>query len=301
MISENKVDRIVLGTAGLAGLWGAVEENESIKTILTALELGIRHFDTAPAYADAQTILSRALKEWKGEKPFVSTKAGKLKSTDPGIAICDYSPASLLKSVEESRRLLGMDVLDLVFLHDPVAMKPEEMVPAMETLLGLQAEGKIARIGIGGNYGPDFSQHALSGFFSHFMGFNRYNLVRQLALKQEFAELDSTGLEIWQASPLYMGLLGRKQEEYLILRPEWIPEEDLIRAETLKKNCDARGLDLTGLALNFIFNSKCIDKLVIGACNVSELMNIREHLENKELKEESLLILQELNTKGFLY
>lgn len=50
-------ERLVLGTAGLAGLWGKIDEDESVKTILYALEQGITHFDAAPAYADAERIL----------------------------------------------------------------------------------------------------------------------------------------------------------------------------------------------------------------------------------------------------
>jgi len=136
-------NRIVLGTAGLAGLWGPVDEKESVRTLLTAMELGIRHFDTAPAYADAQALLGKALKLWKGDAPYVSTKAGKLKSPDPGIAICNYSPSSILNSIEESRKILNKDVFDLVFLHDPVAMKVDEMQPAIDTLKEMQAKGAL--------------------------------------------------------------------------------------------------------------------------------------------------------------
>ncbi|MBM3441110.1 MAG: hypothetical protein FJX89_00260 [Bacteroidetes bacterium] len=46
--------RIALGTAGLAGLWGPVDRREALRTIHMALEAGILHLDTAPAYVDAE-------------------------------------------------------------------------------------------------------------------------------------------------------------------------------------------------------------------------------------------------------
>ena len=53
-------DRLVLGTAGLAGLWGPVDPKESLRTLLMAFEAGILHVDTATAYAHAETLVGRA-------------------------------------------------------------------------------------------------------------------------------------------------------------------------------------------------------------------------------------------------
>lgn len=50
-------EKVVLGTAGLAGIWGDVDKRESVDAILFALESGITHFDSAPAYSDAESIL----------------------------------------------------------------------------------------------------------------------------------------------------------------------------------------------------------------------------------------------------
>lgn len=296
-LSARLTEKIVLGTAGLAGLWGAINEKESIRTVLIALEMGICYFDTAPAYAEAQAILSRALKEWRGAPPFVSTKVGKLKSMDPGVAICNYSPASLLNSIEESRILLNRDVLDLVFLHDPIAMKPEEMLPAIEFLQTLQSKGVVNQIGIGGHYGREFKAHVQNNGFTNYMGFNRFNLVNQIALKEEYTLLGAVGMEIWQASPLYMGLLGRKYDEYMAQRPQWIPENDYERAVELKQNCKLKGYDLTGLALNFVMQCKQIDKLVLGACNSEELIQSISFLEDEKLREEAIFQLSRLNIK----
>lgn len=281
-------DRLVLGTAGLAGLWGKVDEDESVKTILYALEQGITHFDAAPAYADAERILARALREWKGAQPFISTKAGKLKSDDPESISYDFSPAGIFKSAHESLKLFGRDQLDLLFLHDPPGMAAAEIPNAVEAMQILKRDGLVKNIGIGGNYGASFAPFVADNGFTHFMGFNRYNIVNQSARDAEFVQLQAAGIQIWQASPLYMGLLGNKLDQYARTEPEWIPANDLQQAIALKKHCDASCLSFTGLALQYVFNSTCISKLVLGASKLSELKESIQFLESPELRDEAL-------------
>ncbi len=293
MSAELNVDkeRLVLGTAGLAGLWGKIDEDESVKTILYALEQGITHFDAAPAYADAERILARALREWKGPAPFVSTKAGKLKSDDPDSISYDFSPAGITKSAHESLRIFGRDQLDLLFLHDAPGMKAEEIPYAVEAMQILKRDGLVKNIGIGGNYGASFSPFVADNGFTHFMGFNRYNIVNQAAQDAEFIQLAEAGIQVWQASPLYMGLLGNKLDYYALTKPEWIPPVDLQQAIALKKNCDASGLAFTGLALQYVFNAPCINKLVLGASKLSELKESLQFLESPVLRNEAMQLL----------
>jgi aryl-alcohol dehydrogenase-like predicted oxidoreductase len=286
-------DRLVLGTAGLAGLWGKVDEDESVKTILYALEQGITHFDAAPAYADAERILAKALREWKGAQPFVSTKAGKLKADDPDSISYDFSPAGIFKSAQESLQLFGRDQLDLLFLHDPPGMNAAEIPYAVEAMQILQRDGLVKSIGIGGNYGASFAPFVANNGFTHFMGFNRYNIVNQTARDAEFIQLHNAGIQVWQASPLYMGLLGNKLDHYASTKPEWIPATDLQYALALKKHCDASGLSYTGLALQYVFNSSCINKLVLGASKLSELKDSIRFLESPLLRDEAMARLSE--------
>ena len=281
-------DRLVLGTAGLAGLWGKVDEDESVKTILYALEQGITHFDAAPAYADAERILARALREWKGPQPFVSTKAGKLKADHPDSVSYDFSPAGIFKSAHESLQLFGRDQLDLLFLHDPPGMTAAEIPYAVEAMQILKRDGLVKNIGIGGNYGASFAPFVADNGFTHFMGFNRYNIVNQSARAAEFVQLAEAGIQVWQASPLYMGLLGNKLDQYLRTEPEWIPASDLQQAIALKKYSDASGFSLTGLALQYVVNSPCINKLVLGASKLSELEESIRFLESAALRDEAL-------------
>lgn len=281
-------EKLVLGTAGLAGLWGKVDEDESVKTILYALEQGITHFDAAPAYADAERILARALREWKSAQPFVSTKAGKLKSDDPGSISYDFSPSGIINSAHNSLRIFGRDQLDLLFLHDPPGMKPEEIPYAVEAMQILKRDGLVKKIGIGGNYGVSFSPFVAGNGFTHFMGFNRFNIIRQSAKYEEYPLLADAAIQVWQASPLYMGLLGSKLNHYAEIEPEWIPREDIQKAIALKKYCDQSGLDFTGLSLQYVFNAPCVEKMVMGASNLSELEQSLRFLDDNALRDEAV-------------
>jgi aryl-alcohol dehydrogenase-like predicted oxidoreductase len=281
-------ERLVIGTAGLAGLWGPVDERASVRTLLEALDSGIGHIDTAPAYAHAEELVGKALKEWSGTRPFISTKVGKKRSDSPDIAILDYAPDAIRRSVEASLRLLGIDVIDMLFLHDPVGMQEAEFGPAIAEMHALRERGLVRDLGIGGNYGPSFGQHALEGGFTHFMGFNRYNLIRGDAAVEEYPKLRSAGLRIWQASPLYMGLLGNKFGEYTRDRPEWIPAADIEAARSVHAELQAAGLDMTGVALNYVFHSPHVDRVVLGASRPVELQASLRMLEDARYRDEAV-------------
>jgi len=275
--------RVALGTAGLAGIWGRVDPRESVYAIHMALEAGIRHIDAAPAYADAESLVGEALRSWRGTRPTLSTKAGKGRADSPDGVVPRYDPDSLRSSVHDSLRILGVDVLDMLFLHDPPLMSEEEMGPAVETLASLREEGLVREVGIGGNYNDAFSGYALEAPFTCFMGFNRYNLLNQSAAGAEFPAHRNAGHSIWQASPLYMGLLGAKHHEYIRDRPVWIPAADLEAARRLASACAREGIDMTGLALQFVYASPWVDRLVVGASTPEQMRQTIEYLNDPVL------------------
>jgi len=276
-------DKIVLGTAGLAGIWGSVNFTESEQTIHYALEQGIYHFDTSPAYADAESILGKALYTWKGKTPFISTKAGKLKADNPDSDTYDFSPAGLIRSVSESLETLKISCIDVLFLHDPTGLKPDEIQAAIDTLLEIKSKGWAKQIGIGGNYGSDFTSYVSSKYFDHFMGYNRFNILNQEALTNEYLALQNQQINIWQASPLYMGLLGSKLETYIKEHPSWIPESHIQRAIQLNEYCIKTAVSISALALHFVYNHPLIYKMVLGASNFSELKQSLDWLDDKTL------------------
>ena len=273
-------NKLVLGTAGLAGIWGPVNFAESEQTIHFALERGITHFDTSPAYADAETILGKALYTWKGTNPFISTKAGKLKADNPDADTYDFSPAGLTRSVSESLDTLKVGCIDVLFLHDPSGMQAYEIQTAIDTLQEIKLKGWVKAIGIGGNYGDAFKTFATANNFDYFMGYNRFNIINQDALQNEYVDLKKQNINLWQASPLYMGLLGSKLDTYIKEQPSWIPARDIQRAKELNAYCKKTSVSISSLALHYIYNNPIINKMVLGASNLSELKQSLDWLDD---------------------
>jgi aryl-alcohol dehydrogenase-like predicted oxidoreductase len=133
---------LALGTMNFGKRVGAAE---ATRLVARALEVGVKVFDTANAYGDgeAERILGRALKQAGSGDHIVATKVGLLRV---GGRPEGLSPAVITAAVEQSLSRLGVDVIDIYYLHAPDRHTPIEL-----TLDGLQtliAAGKIRRFGV---------------------------------------------------------------------------------------------------------------------------------------------------------
>ena len=131
------------------GGWGDIDDNESIRAIHAALDLGINFFDTAANYGTghSERILARAL-EGKRDKAVIATKFGfNVNEAEKRVTFReDDHLLHVREECESSLRRLNMDVIDLYQLH--VWNYPIEKVPAMVDLLeALVSEGKIRYYG----------------------------------------------------------------------------------------------------------------------------------------------------------
>ncbi|GAB6058578.1 aldo/keto reductase [Desulfonatronum parangueonense] len=148
------VSRVALGTWAIGGwMWGGTDEQESIRTIHAALDKGVNVIDTAPVYGfgRSEEIVGKALKEYGGrENVRIATKAGLNWTADEKV-VRDCRPERITKEVEESLQRLGVDRLDIYFVHWPDPLIPiEETAQVMNNLF---KQGKIGSIGVS-NYSP---------------------------------------------------------------------------------------------------------------------------------------------------
>ena len=139
----NNQSRLVLGCSGLGGVWRPIKEKDATDIVLHALENNVRVFDTSPSYNKSEEFLGKALKLWSGEKPFISTKVGRLKADRAEDTIVDYSTETMRKSVYESLETLGIDQIDLLFLHEPHLVPVERMDEIMDCLNAFKKEGIV--------------------------------------------------------------------------------------------------------------------------------------------------------------
>jgi aryl-alcohol dehydrogenase-like predicted oxidoreductase len=135
-----------MGGAGWEFAWGPQSDQESIRTIHRALDLGINWIDTAAVYGlgHAEEIIGRALKG-RPERPYLFTKGTMVWDKDGTIGH-SLQPASIRRELEASLRRLQIDAIDLYHIHWLDSELPIE--EAWSTLVDLKKEGKIRYIGV---------------------------------------------------------------------------------------------------------------------------------------------------------
>ena len=146
--SGPEVSAIGLGCMGMAAFYGTPsDEGQATAVIHRALELGITFFDTAEMYGPHtnEIQVGKALAD-RRDKAFVATKFGIGYNADRTALKVDGSPANVRRSIEGSLKRLGMDHVDLYYLHRVDADTPiEETVGAMAELV---KEGKVRFLGL---------------------------------------------------------------------------------------------------------------------------------------------------------
>jgi D-threo-aldose 1-dehydrogenase len=263
--------RLALGLATLGGAWGAVDEAESLATVRHALARGVRVFDVARSYGTAENLLGAALKDWRGPAPLISTKVGRLPARNAHEGNYDYSSAALRRSLEASLQALGRPRVDLLFLHEPQLVPPAERPRVVQTLRELQAAGLTQRLGLAGGHGEAWDGFVETGAFDVVMLFRRLDACILDGLQADLPRLHRAGAAIYQASPLHMGLLGARFDEFVRERPEWVWGPQIERAQRLQKLAATHGMALSTLAHRFAFGLAELDRVVIGAGNRAQL------------------------------
>jgi len=140
-----QVSEISFGAWAIGGNWGSVDDDESLKALHRAIDLGVNFIDTADVYGDGRSerLIAQVLKE-RSEDVIVATKAGR--RLDPHMAE-GYNAENLTAFIERSLRNLETDCLDLVQLHCP----PTEVYYQQETFAALDdlvKAGKIRYYGV---------------------------------------------------------------------------------------------------------------------------------------------------------
>lgn len=281
-------ERLVLGTAGLGGVWGKVDPHQYVLTILSGLASGIAAIDTAPAYGDAESYLGQALQQWRGKMPVISSKVGRLKSYAADEALYDYTDEAMAESLENSLRTIGISSLDILFLHDPQAIPESAAERIITTITRFKEQGLAKRIGVGGNW-PGWMKHFLdNGVFDVVMEFNRLNASNITALKDSLPYCLLHNIQYYAASPLNMGLLGKSIASFKQQQPDWLPIEALEMAVCLEKIAARHQLSLPAMAHRFLLSLPYEFNIVLGASDQAELSTSIQHFNQGKLPENIL-------------
>ncbi len=241
-----------------------VDEAQALATIRAALDSPISFLDTAASYGDGESErrIGLVLQERGGVPPGVvlATKA------DRDLHTGDYSGDQMRRSVERSLRLLGVDRLQLCYLHDPehigfaAAMAPGGPVAALQAL---HEEGVIEHLGVAGGPIDMMTQFVETGLFEAAISHNRYTLLNQEAAPFWDA-CQQHHVAALNAAPYGSGILAKGPSAY----PRYMYGEaspDLVRrAYALEALCQRYAVPLAAVALQFSLRDPRIASTIVG-------------------------------------
>ncbi len=246
--------RLGLGSAPLAGLYSAVEEEVAVGAVKRAFDAGVRYFDTAPAYGYglSEERLGRALGGIPRAEFMVSTKVGRLLRTngagltDESIwsqvhnatSYFDFSREAVLTSLKTSYSRLGLDHVDLALIHDPDEHFELARDGAYRALAELRATGEVRWIGVGANSIDVQLRFAAETDIDCFLIAGRYTLLdHERTLRDYFPVCQEKGISVIVAGVFNGGILADPSPgAYYNYAPA--PDELLRKAGDIKAVCD---------------------------------------------------------------
>src|ERR1700675_491630 len=195
-----------IGGSGWQFAWGSQDDNDSIAAIHRSLELGVNWIDTAAVYGlgHSEEVVGRALKEWRGSRPYIFTKCG-LRGNARGEVQKVLNAASIRGEVEDSLRRLSVAVIDLYQIHWPPDPDSPELEEGWSTLADLKREGKVRWVGVS-NFNVQ-QLHRAQAIAPVTSLQPRYSLVHREVEDEVLPYCLSEGIGIIVYSPMASGLL----------------------------------------------------------------------------------------------
>ena len=240
-----------------------VSEERALATVRAVLAGPFNFLDTAASYGDGESErrIGIVLREMGGlPGGFVlATKADRDLQTG-------HSPARRCAQLERSLRLLGLEQLQLVYLHDPehisfeAAMQPGGPV---EALRQCQDEGLIAHLGVAGGPIDLMMRFVETGLFEAAISHNRFTLLNREA-EPLWDLCVRRGVAAVNAAPYGSGLLAKGPGAYPRYMYGSAPPDLLRRAGQMEEVCQRYDVPLAATALQFSLRDARIASTIVG-------------------------------------
>jgi L-galactose dehydrogenase len=291
-----EVSALSFGASSLGSVFRDIDEAEGIRTVHTALDLGMNFIDVSPYYGitKAETVLGKALKGVDRGRYILATKVGRY-----GADQFDFSADRVTASVDESLARLGVECIDLIQCHDIEFGSLDQVVAeTLPALRRLQASGKVRFVGITGLPLKIFTEVTARAEVDTILSYCHYEL-NDTALAEIIPAMQARDIGIINASPLGMGLLTNRGA------PDWHPapaEVQQVCADAAAF-CREQGADIAQLAVQFSVANPDIATTLVGSANPANIeKNVRwiETPPDAELLAAVQAILAPIHNKSWL-
>ena len=290
-----------LGGSGWEFAWGSQDDADSIAAIHRALELGVNWLDTAAVYGlgHSEEVVARALKEWRGPRPYVFTKCI-LRWNEQKKIWREFSAASVRRECEDSLRRLQVGTIDLYQMHWP----PDEGKPGIEeawqTLVALKAEGKVRWIGVS-NFSK--AQIQLAEQIAPVTSLQPpYSVIRRQIEKEILPYCETRGIGVISYAPMASGLLtgamtreraaALPADDFRSRNPEFQEprlSKNLELVERLRQVGARHGRGPGEVAIAWVLRRPAITGAIVGARNAKQAEGVMRagelHLTREEIAE----------------
>lgn len=282
--SDLQVTPLCFGCAPLGGMpetFGYdVPVARALETLRAIVASPVNYIDTAASYGDGESerrigLLLREL----GGLPAGFVLATKV---DRDLKTGDFSGEQMKRSLERSLALLGLDRLQIVFLHDPEHTTFEHVLSPggpLEVLQQYQQQGVIDQIGIAGGPIDMLMRYVETGAFGSVITHNRYTLLnRSAAPLLDLAA--QRGMAVLNAAPYGSGILAKGPSAYARYAYQEADTTTLGRAQYMEQICASYKVPLAAAALQFSLRDPRITSTIIGITRperVAQTVELAQH------------------------
>jgi len=280
-----RVGPVGFGAAGLGNLYGAVPDDVWPGCVPAAWASGIRYFDVAPHYGLglAEQRLGESLAGLPRDEYVLSTKVGRIivpRENPEGASdmanlfdvpadrerVVDYSRDGVLRSVEGSLERLGVDRIDVLFVHDPDEHYREALDGAFPALDELRSQGVIRSYGAGMNQSAMLTRFVENTDLDIVMLAGRFSLLDQSGLADLLPAALARGVSIAAAGVFNSGILATDRpspDAHYDYAP--VSGDLVAKVDAIADIAEAHGFTVPELAAQFPLRHPAVSTVVLGA------------------------------------
>ncbi|RJQ51295.1 MAG: aldo/keto reductase [Desulfobacteraceae bacterium] len=291
-----EVSEIGFGTNYIGGhnLYEKVDEEEGVRLVRRAVDLGITLIDTADVYGmgRSEELVGKALKG-RRESVVLATKGG-IRFDGKSRAGVSNDPAYLREALAASLKRLGTDHIDLYYIHRPDGKTPPE--EAFGALMRFKEEGLIRAAGVSNFELSDIRSALKSGPVDAVQ--SRYNLLQREVEAEILPFCSERGIGFIPWGPLAFGLLGGKYtRDFKLSEKDWrhrsgafdpeVYDKNIETVEKLKEIAAEKSIPVGHLAVQWLLSKGEVASVIAGAKRV-------EQLEENAQADRSILSIDEI-------